>query len=308
MRRGWVVLVAVVVLAIAAGQAGAQSQREKSGIECDVYGCAVRDRLGGVGSVPMRTYRLVYGSAPICMDILRTLNETLRKPAGALARVTLPLTAQPGDVDALHEYVAQNPLYSAPMFLRWHYLGGYPFSAQMRPEKGEGEYNGTDAFLARWQIVRLLGVRRLVTATGSIRPVEQVPPIQVNVWDVPEEELDRHDWNVPASYRAFNFLLPEPNPVERLHRLHRPPSVNKKKICEKYGTPEWKDEANCHWDAGDVVNFAAVDGHVYTLIADPIIDIVTIFESEAEPLRNICNLESSLTKSLLKARLNPRSR
>ena len=189
-------LTAAVLTVTAIPPSGAQSQREKAGILCDVYRCEVRDRLGGAGLVPMRTYRLDYGSAPICTDILRTLNETLRKPAGTLARVTLPRAAQPGDVNGLSEYVAQNPLYSAPMFLRWHYLGGFPFPKNSRPEPHETGYDPVDSYLARWQIVRLDGGRRrLVTATGSGLPGDQVPPIHVSVWDVPDEELDRHTFD-----------------------------------------------------------------------------------------------------------------
>ncbi len=295
-------LAASVILAIPAAQASAQSEQEKAGVTCHNWGCGVRDRLGGVGLLPVRTYRLVYGSAPICTEVLRTLNETLRNPAGALARVTLPLAAQPGVVDASPEYVAQNPLYSAPMFLRWQYLGGTPRQALAPRVEGGGGYDGKDAFLARWQIVPLLGVRRLVTATAWGQDRDGLPPTSVVVWDVPEEELERHDWNIPASYRLFNYLAQDPHldPMELMHNLRNPRSFKWAEICLNTRSPKWKTEPNYHRSGDGVVNFARIDGRIYTLIADTLTDIISVFDAGEKLDRAICNFESSITTSLLR--------
>lgn len=161
---------------------------------------------------------------------------------------------------------------------------------------------------ARWLIVPLADGRRYLV-TRDVYP-------GVDVWDVPEEELDRHDWSRWESYKPFRTIRENPwqaeypnahpiNPVMRFLELepagpgivleHRPrayPNLPKELEYPSPGAP---------WVGGGgrsltSVNFARIDGRVYLLSFGNLVDTIVVADVMHPPGDDVCYLRSKLRK------------
>jgi hypothetical protein len=280
------------------------------------------DAMRGLGIVPRRTYFLDYDGSPVCGKIRDALNAAIAAGKASEKAVLLPLPPdqvpteipEKGRLMALGPreywqgmYEAKNPILADEMFLAWSYLDGRPNDLPARGVQVIGETRW-DYARARWLIVPLGDGRRYLV-TRDVYP-------DVDVWDVPEAELERHDWSRWENYKPYKTIQVNPwkneyptsasiNPVTRFRQLY-PQGVGIALEHPPQSYPNLPKDledpsSGAFWGGGGgrslaSVNFARIDGRTYLLLLGNFTDNLVVADVERPPGDDVCYLRSKLRK------------
>ena len=266
--------------------------------------CHQLDPLGGWGLNVKRTYNLAYDGDKVCKPIVNALNNALKSDhKKELASVTFPIPTHPelhldpqqiGPVGAHGMYQAQNPLFSDPMFLRWQPLGGIA-------PPGGFTFEAKD-WLDRWLIVDLEnnGHRYLVHTGGT-------------VMNVPEDQLDKHDWALPDEWKPYRELEePWPNgpsqeavtnPIERWqnltwiwpgHASH--PTGNEWRFpkIDVSSHPNFLKRWKLYQRTFAAPQFAKLDDRTYAVFMDSLYDLMVVDDLSRPLGDDLCYIQSDI--------------
>jgi hypothetical protein len=161
--------------------------------------CYASDFLGWLGLYPKRHYVIAYGTDKVCAVVRDSVNQALRAGKQSLQAVSRPLPESarkntwPWHNKPVTEYETRNPIFAGDIFLPWNWMGWQPWPGA----KPQDDDLVDDHLRARWMIAPVFNDGKRILMT-------QQAELGVIVWDVPDDELDRHDWSDWQSYAGYH--------------------------------------------------------------------------------------------------------
>lgn len=252
--------------------------RKSPDIFCDSGHCYAREHVG-FGLLPKRSYRVVFAQDQrVCATIEQALNWALTRSNAELEKVWA------GVPDPI---AVMNPIFSSPVFLRWHHLKNVDFAGSPGQERQP------------WMIVPFLndGIPRLLTDRGRGQPT---------LWRYSSEDLEADHWDDFRNYDRRREIPDKESPLRPV-MYYKPP----KEPPETFGfpavyqfpnlpkalwnSPVWKYSAR--YGAVEIV-FAKVGGRIFLVSHDGLRDTMYVADVSKEPGDDICYFDSTISKSL----------
>jgi hypothetical protein len=244
--------------------------------------CYRPDFLGGMGLTPRRHYVIAYGADAVCKTIRDAVNKAIAAGPASLRAVQRPLPPE-AQTDTWHwygqritHYETRNPIFAADIFLPWNWMNWEPWPGATpgNPDDLKDDYDR-----ARWMIAPVFNDGKPVLMT-------QKPRSGVSVWDVPAEELNKHDWSDWRSYKDFGLLQshcdnPRDDRVGPLSaladRCALGPHFAVGPAYPKLSQAEQDVDPFAHADRWlSIFYFAQVNGHYYAVLQPPRFDLLIV--------------------------------
>jgi hypothetical protein len=176
-------------------------------VSCIGTHCYGPDFLGGLGLYPARHYKIAYGKNKVCTVVRDAVNKAIRAGNRSLEAVSKPLPESalsdqgptwPWHGKPVTKYETRNPIFASDIFLPWNWMAWEPWPGAT---PWSGNELKDDYSRARWMIAPVFndGKRHLMT--------QGKPGSGIKVWDVPDDELDGHDWSDWKSYENYRPLV-----------------------------------------------------------------------------------------------------
>jgi hypothetical protein len=200
---GFLAISGLVLLLAVHMQPASAVWQGKPRLSCIGKQCYSQDFFGWLGLDPKRHYVIAYGTDKVCGVVRDAVNQALRAGKQSLHAVSRPLpeSAQkntwPWHGKPVTEYETRNPIFAGEIFLPWNWMAWAPWPGAKPPQEDDLV---DDYSRARWMIAPVFndGKRMLMTQKAGAG---------VNVWDVPDDELDLHDWSDWRSYAGYHPLM-----------------------------------------------------------------------------------------------------